>query len=115
MDFDPAAAEAELKQALALDPANAGAYWMEGYVASIEGRFDDALKALERSAAAALHEMQIEPDRDFHANRNAVGPVAWLDRAYRQRDAGMLWIKADPLLQLCGPIRASRSCCTRCI
>jgi TolB-like protein/tetratricopeptide (TPR) repeat protein len=197
MDFEPAAADVELQRALALDPANAGAYWLEGYVASTQGRFDDALHALQRSreldpldgdaqiqignvnyravrlteaanafratlalqpaistvhyrlglvylaqgdAAAALSEMQKEPDSDFHATgmplaldavgrksdadaalanaektaavgasyqialihaarKDADGAFAWLDRAYKQRDAGMLWIKADPLLK----------------
>jgi hypothetical protein len=91
-------------------------------------------------AAAALSEMQKEPDSDFHATgmplaldavgrksdadaalanaektaavgasyqialihaarKDADGAFAWLDRAYKQRDAGMLWIKADPLLK----------------
>jgi TolB-like protein/Flp pilus assembly protein TadD len=201
MDFDPAAADSELQRAIALDPANAGAYWMEGYVASIQGRFDDALRALQHcreldplgvdvyiqignvnyragklaeaasaytaalalqptlgsvhyrlglvdlaqgNPSAALTEMQQEPDRDFHAagmplaldalgrksdadralaeaektaaggasyqialihaaRKDTDGAFAWLDRAYRQRDAGMLWIKADPLLKSLRP------------
>lgn len=33
------------------------------------------------------------------ARKDADGAFRWLDRAYRQRDAGMLWIKGEPLLK----------------
>ncbi len=197
MDFDPAAAEVELKRAIALDPNNKEADWLSGYIADIECRFDDSLRAFERAKAhdplftdvylqignanyrsgrladaaaayraaldieqgtgsvhyrlglvalqqgnpaAALAEFEKETDPDFRAvglplaydalNRKteadraiaaaeasaAVGAAyqialihaarknsdkafEWLNRAYRQRDAGMLWIKGDPLLK----------------
>jgi TolB-like protein/Tfp pilus assembly protein PilF len=35
----------------------------------------------------------------YAARHDVGGAVGWLNAAYRQRDAGMLWIKADPLLQ----------------
>jgi adenylate cyclase len=197
MDFDPAAAEVELKRAIALDPNDTRADWLNGYIADIECRFDDSLRALERAKArdplltdiyiqignthyrsgkladaaaayraalsiepasgsvhyrlglvallqgnpaAALAEFEKETDPDFHAvglplaydalNRKAEADraiaaaeassatgaayqialihaarkdtdkaVEWLNRAYRQRDAGMLWIKGEPLLK----------------
>ena len=197
MDFDPAAAAAEMQRAVELEPANAGIYWARGYIASIQGHFGEALQNLQRArdldpldtdvyiqignanyragklaeAAAAyraaialqpaigsvhyrlglvslaqndpsgaLAEMTQEPDRDFHAvglplaldmlgrkgeadaaaaeaektsasgaayqialiyaaRRDADHAFLWLDRAYRQRDTGLLWMKADPLLK----------------
>jgi TolB-like protein len=197
MDFDPAAAAVEMQRAVELEPANAGIYWARGYIASIQGRFDEALQNLQRSRdldpldtdvyiqignanyragslaeaaaayraaialqpaigsvhyrlglvslaqnnpAGALAEMTQEPDRDFHAvglplaldalgrkgeadaavadaekasasgaayqialiyaaRHDADHAFLWLDRAYRQRDAGLLWMKADPLLK----------------
>jgi len=50
MDFDPAAAEMEVRKAVALDPDATGQYLNNGYLASIECRFDEALRAfaLER-------------------------------------------------------------------
>ena len=197
MDFDPAAAAVELDRASALEPISPRLLWTRGYVASVQGRFDDALSNLKRAReldpvnadvvvqignanyragklpaaaeafravlalqplistvhyrlglvdlalkdpSAALAEMQKEPDKEFracglplaldalgrkgeadsalaeaeksaaveaayqialiHAARgDADSAFRWLDRAYRQHDAGMLWIKADPLLQ----------------
>jgi len=49
MDFNPAAAEIEMRRAIALDPQDTESYWLKGYIASIQGRFEEALKALERS------------------------------------------------------------------
>jgi TolB-like protein/tetratricopeptide (TPR) repeat protein len=63
------------------------------------GRTADANKALASAEITAglgaayqialIHAARHDRDRAFQ----------WLDRAYRQRDAGMLWIKADPLLK----------------
>jgi TolB-like protein len=199
MDWNTAAAQVELKRALALDPKNATALWLTGYIANSEGRFDEALAihnkvrendplrvdtyrqlgnayyragrlaegaalfadAVKRLPAAttihyrlglvllaqhrpqeALSEFTLEQDPDFHllgpplaldklgrkpeadkilaraltdttvinsaayqvaliyaARGDADGAFQWLERAYRQRDAGMLWMKYDPLLQ----------------
>jgi TolB-like protein len=49
MDFDPAAAAAEMQRAIELEPANAGVYWVRGYIASIQGRFDEALQNLQHA------------------------------------------------------------------
>ena len=197
MDFNPAAASEEMKRAAALEPPSAFAYWSTGYIADTEGRFDEALRDLQRSreldplgvdtyvqigntyyragklpeaanafrevialqpaigtvhyrlalvylrqgdAAAALTEMQQEPDSDFHAlgmpmalyalgrrreadealaaaektvvagaayqiaiayaaRRDIEHTLKWLERAFEIRDAGMLWLKADPMLE----------------
>jgi TolB-like protein/Tfp pilus assembly protein PilF len=196
MDFNVAAASAELRRAAELEPPNAFAYWMTGYIADTEGRFDEALQDFQRArelnplgidayvqagnayyragklsesansfqevlalqpaigsvhyrlglvhlrqgdAAAALRDMQQEPDPDFHAlgipmalyalgrrqeadaalataektasagaayqvaiayagRRDTAHTLQWLERAYEIRDAGMLWLKADPML-----------------
>jgi TolB-like protein/Flp pilus assembly protein TadD len=45
MDFDPAAAQVEINKARALDPTAADERWLEGYIASVECRFDEALRA----------------------------------------------------------------------
>jgi TolB-like protein len=197
MDFDAAAAQAELQRAVALGNTSSFLYWYRGYNADVEGNFDEALKNLQRARdldplgvdsyvqignanyragrlpdavtayrsalalqpsiasvhyrlgvvylamkepAAALGEMETEPDRDFHAvgmplaldalgrkaeadaavavaektaaagaawqialihaaRHDADGTFLWLERAYRQRDAGMLWLKGEPLLK----------------
>ena len=49
MDFDPAAAAAEMQRAIELAPANAGVYWARGYIASIQGRFDEASQNLQQA------------------------------------------------------------------
>jgi TolB-like protein/tetratricopeptide (TPR) repeat protein len=201
MDFNPAAAEVEMRRAIALDPQDTWAFWLNGYIACIQGRFEEALKALERSRVdnpldfdtylqvgnvyyrwgklpeaaaayratltinpdagsvhyrlgltalvggdpkAALVEFEQEPDPDFRAvgpplaldalgrkaeadralaaaeqtaaqgaayqvalihaaRKDADGAFQWLERAYRQRDAGMLWIKYEPLLKSLRP------------
>jgi tetratricopeptide (TPR) repeat protein len=187
----------ELQRAAALEPPDSNAYWMTGYIADTEGRYDDALRDLRRAreldplgvdtyvqigntyyragklpeaanafrevialqpeigsvhyrlglvhlfqgdAAAALADMQQEPDSDFHAlgmpmalyalgrhqeadaalataekavsvgaayqvaiayaaRRDIANTLKWLERAFEIRDAGMLWLKADPMLQ----------------
>jgi TolB-like protein/tetratricopeptide (TPR) repeat protein len=197
MDFDPASAAVEMQRAVELDPANAGIYWARGYIASIQGRFGEAMQNLQRARdldpldtdvyiqigdanyragslaeaaaayraaialqpaigsvhyrlglvslrqndpAGALAEMIQEPDSDFHAvglplaldalgrrgeadaavadaerasasgaayqialiyaaRHDADRAFLWLDRAYRQRDTGLLWMKADPVLE----------------
>jgi tetratricopeptide (TPR) repeat protein len=197
MDFDPAAAQAELRRAVELGNTSSILYWSRGYNADVEGNFDEALKNLQRARdldplgtdayvqigntnyragrlpeaitayraalalqpsigtvhyrlgvvylamkdpTAALGEMQTESDRDFravgmpmvldalgrkaeadaalaaaektaaagaawqialiHAARHdADGTFLWLERAYRQRDAGLLWLKGEPLLK----------------
>ncbi len=201
LDFNPAAANGELKRALALDPNSGDVAWLNGYIADVQCRFDDARRAFNRTLArnplfvdvyvqlgnvgyrsgnlaaakesyrhaltvdpntgsvhyrlglvallqgdpkTALSEFQQEPDPDFHAvglplaydalgrradadralaraktssalgaayqialiyaeRKDAAETFAWLDRAYRQRDAGMLWIKGDPLLAALRP------------
>jgi TolB-like protein/tetratricopeptide (TPR) repeat protein len=49
MDFNPAAAEVEMRRAIALDPQDSWSLWLSGYIASIQGRFEEAVTALERS------------------------------------------------------------------
>jgi TolB-like protein len=53
MDFDPAAADVEIKRAIALDLDSSDAKWLEGYLASIQGRYDEARSAL---ATAQSHD-----------------------------------------------------------
>ena len=43
MDFDTAAAQAELQRAAALDPNSRPALWLSGYIANSEGRFEEAI------------------------------------------------------------------------
>jgi tetratricopeptide (TPR) repeat protein len=197
MDFDPAAADVELKRANQLDPSFGSAHWLGGYIDDIQCRYEDALRSLDRAraqdplvtdiriqignvnyrwgkfdgAAAAYHEalamnaltgsvhyrlglvallqgnpaqalteFEQEHDPDFRAvglpmaydalgrkadadralavaeRTSALGAAyqialiyaarkdsektfEWLNRAYAQRDAGMLWIKGEPFLR----------------
>jgi tetratricopeptide (TPR) repeat protein len=45
LDFDPAAAELELQKAVAIDPTVPGLDWLKGYIALVQCRFPDALRA----------------------------------------------------------------------
>jgi TolB-like protein len=56
---------------------------------------DHALASAEQTAAlGASYQIAL-----IHAARGDTnGAFQWLERAYRQRDAGMLWIKFEPLL-----------------
>jgi TolB-like protein/tetratricopeptide (TPR) repeat protein len=197
MDFDPAAADVELKRATQLDPNYTIAHWLGGYVDNIQCRYEEAMHALQFAraqdplytdipiqignvnyrwgkldgAAAAYHEalamnaltgsvhyrlglvalLQGNPtqaltefgqehDPEFRAvglpmaydalgrkadadralavaektsalgaayqialiyaaRRDADKTFEWLNRAYAQRDAGMLWIKGEPFLR----------------
>jgi adenylate cyclase len=199
MDWDVPAAHRELARAVELQPNTPDAFWLIGYIADSEGRFDEAIAAhlkardidplatdnyrqlgnayyrsgrLEEGAAIlaeairrfpesrtthyrlglvrlaqhrpdeALTEFKLEPDPDFYrlgpplaldalgrkaeadrglaealasktipdsaayqlaliyAHRgNADQAFQWLERALTQRDAGMHWMKFDPLLQ----------------
>jgi serine/threonine protein kinase/protein involved in temperature-dependent protein secretion len=68
------------------------AYWALGRKAES----DAALKELETKHAldAAYNIAQM------HAYRGEIDSAfQWLDRAYRQHDAGMMWVRVDPLLQ----------------
>jgi adenylate cyclase len=66
-------------------------YWGSGRHAES----DDALAELEKNyAAAAAYQIA-----DVHAYRGeSDAAFEWLERAYRQRDPGMTWIRVDPLL-----------------
>jgi adenylate cyclase len=200
MDWDSQSAHRELDRAVALQPNEPGAFWLRGYIADSEGRFEEAIAAhlkgrdidplfpdnyrqlgnayyrsgrLEEGAAIlaesirrfgnprtahyrlglirlaqhrpdeALTEFNLEsPDGDFHklgpplaldalgrkaeadralaevvankgigesaayqvaliyAHRGNTDPAfQWLERGLKQRDAGMHWMKFDPLLQ----------------
>jgi TolB-like protein len=51
MDFDPAAADVELKRAAQLEPNFGIAYWLGGYIDDIQCRYEDALRSLDRARA----------------------------------------------------------------
>jgi TolB-like protein/Flp pilus assembly protein TadD len=51
LDWNAAAAQPELERALAIDPRNAQALWLTGYIANSEGRFDEAIAMHRRSQA----------------------------------------------------------------
>jgi TolB-like protein/Flp pilus assembly protein TadD len=199
MDWDAAAAEPELARALAIDPNNASALWLSGYIDDSAGRFAEALAMHDRvrdinplfvdnyrqlgnvyyrsgkltegvaelrdalnrfpqtitlhyrlallllaqnRPEQALEEFRLEQHSDFRvlgvplalfrlgrreeadrmldsalevgtvvngaayqvalvyaARGDADKTFQWLDRALRQRDAGMHWMKYDPMLQ----------------
>jgi serine/threonine-protein kinase len=124
-----AEAAAAFRSALAMQPSIGSVHYRLGLVS-----------LARKDPAGALSEMQMEPDKEFHAcglpmafdalgrkgdadaalveaERSSAtgaayqialiyaargdvdGAIKWLERAYRQRDAGMLWIKFDPVLQ----------------
>ena len=124
-----AEAAAAFRSALAMQPSIGSVHYRLGLVS-----------LARKDPAGALSEMQMEPDKEFHAcglpmafdalgrkgdadaalveaerisatgaayqialiyaaRGDVDGAIKWLERAYRQRDAGMLWIKFDPVLQ----------------
>jgi tetratricopeptide (TPR) repeat protein len=124
----PEAANA-FREVIALQPNIGSVHYRLGLVHLLQGE-----------AAAALADMQQEPDSDFHAlgipmalyalgrhqeadtalataenavtagaayqiaiayagRRDVANTLKWLERAFEIHDAGMLWLKADPMLQ----------------
>jgi TolB-like protein/Flp pilus assembly protein TadD len=126
----PAEAESAYRKALELSPHRARIHYALGRVHMLQGRLDDALHEVEQEAHETLRLLGIalvqrargraaeseaamrELIRKYakgaayqiaeaHAHRgDADQAFEWLERAYRQRDAGLAFIKMDPLL--CG-------------
>lgn len=122
-------AQATLGKLLELNPRSDGAPYLEGLVALARGRGSEALAAFDRepdglwklqgealahhalgqreASDAALAEMtrQFADDSAFqiaevHAFRgDSDAAMAWLERAYAQRDGGLTEIRGDPLLR----------------
>jgi len=114
---------------VALDPSRAGAYSTMAYSLLYLGRLDEALVAAQKEADeverlstlplvywalgrkaesdAALAELEAKyagvaayQAAEMHAYRGEIDlAFQWLDRAYRQRDAGMPMIPVDPFLR----------------
>jgi len=60
------------------------------------GEADAAVADAERaSASGAAYQIALI----YAARHDADRAFLWLDRAYRQRDTGLLWMKADPVLE----------------
>jgi predicted Zn-dependent protease len=63
------------------------------------GRRDDSDAALDR-LSRDYSDTSAYQIAEVHAYRGESGAAfEWLDRAFRQRDPGMTWIRVDPLLQ----------------
>jgi TolB-like protein/two-component SAPR family response regulator len=120
-------AEAALKEALKLNPLGGMTYAVLGQVYLTQGRFPEALAAYEKEShdgfrllglsvayhalgrkapsSAALDQLSELPVHAFlNAQGNAyLGNVdqafEWLERAYKQRNAGLSQIKLQPLLR----------------
>jgi tetratricopeptide (TPR) repeat protein len=63
------------------------------------GRKADAESALAHAESTAAMGAAYQIALIYAARKDADDAFRWLDRAYRQRDAGMLWIKGEPLLK----------------
>jgi len=65
------------------------------------GRKPEADKILARALTdtTVINSAAYQVALIYAARGDADGAFQWLERAYRQRDAGMLWMKYDPLLQ----------------
>ena len=122
-------AEAELHKALALSSKYAEGYYYLGQILLAKGEFDAALDVMQKEVpengrdaglAIAYHALRRKSESDAALARlvkdraeDAAYQVAqvyayraelddaftWLDRAYRQRDVELFWIKGDPLLK----------------
>jgi TolB-like protein/Flp pilus assembly protein TadD len=89
MDWTPAPARAELERALAIDPKDALAVWIKGYMANSEGRFDEAIamhnESLNLDPLQADNYRQIG-NADYRAGRLDAG-IAVLSDALKRLPA----------------------------
>jgi TolB-like protein/tetratricopeptide (TPR) repeat protein len=92
---DPTAALAEFEQEPDRDFRAVGPP-LALYALGRKAEADRALAAAELSAAqGAAYQIALI----YAARKDTDGAFKWLDRAYAQRDTGMLWMKFDPLLR----------------
>jgi tetratricopeptide (TPR) repeat protein len=121
-------AQAQLQKALELNPQKEHAHYMRGKVLLAQGRPQQALAEMTQDPrefwrlhgeALAYHQLGRRQDSDTALKRiiatdqdGAAYQIAevyayrgepdkafeWLDRAYRQRDGGLMFAKIDPLL-----------------
>jgi TolB-like protein/DNA-binding winged helix-turn-helix (wHTH) protein len=124
-----AEAEAELHKTLDISPTYAEGYFFLGQILLAEGIADAALVAMQQESPAngrdaglaiAYHALNRNAESDLalarltkehaadaayevaqaHAYRAEPDDAfAWLDRAYRQKDVELYWVKGDPLLK----------------
>jgi len=123
-----AEAEMELRTTLAINPEMMGAHYFRGRFLLVTGRFDEALESMQAEETApwrqlgltlAYHAVGRHAESDAalaqlkaahgysamqiagaHAYRGeADQALEWLERAYSQRDAGLMTIKSDALLE----------------
>jgi tetratricopeptide (TPR) repeat protein len=122
-------AERELRTTLALHPEMIGAHYFRGRFLLVTGRFGEALESMQAEETApwrqlgltlAYHALGRHAESDAalaqlkaangvggalqianaHAYRGEADQAfEWLERAYQQRDAGLMVIKSDVLLE----------------
>jgi predicted Zn-dependent protease len=122
-------AEAELQKAIALSPTYAEGYFFLTQILLAEGKLDAALSAIQQESpdngrdtglAIVYHALARSAESDAalarqtqahaadaayeiaqaHAYRGEIDAAfTWLERAYRQKDVELFWIKNDPLLR----------------
>jgi len=63
------------------------------------GRKTEADRALANAEQVAARGSAYQIALIYAARKDAKNTFAWLERAYGQRDAGMLWIKCEPFLK----------------
>jgi TolB-like protein/Flp pilus assembly protein TadD len=122
-------AEARLRTAIEVSPTFLWAHWTLGTVLLAAGKFDAALAQMQKATsdggadagiALVYHAMKRKAESDaalvratnayaerwayvvaqVHAYRGDIEQaLAWLDRAYRQKDVALYRVKGDPLLK----------------
>jgi TolB-like protein/Tfp pilus assembly protein PilF len=122
-------AEARLRTAIEVSPTFLWAHWTLGTVLLAAGKLDAALAEMQKAAsdggadagiALVYHSMKRKAESDaalvratnayaehwayvlaqVHAYRGEIEQaLAWLDRAYRQKDVALYRVKGDPLLR----------------
>ena len=125
-------AETEARRILEISPTYNGGHYFLGQILLAEGKFEAALAEIQKDTPAgglyaglaiANHAMKRNAESDaalaqatksyttnwpcgvaaIHAYRGEFDQAfAWLDRAYRQKDSSLVYIKVDPYLSLLG-------------
>jgi tetratricopeptide (TPR) repeat protein len=90
----------ELKKAISLNREDNYAIQLLGYTYAISGRTSEAYKALEelKERAMRTHVLPYDLAMIYVGLGEKDQAFEWLEKAFAERDEGLLYLKVDPLL-----------------